>query len=47
VKTHQAFRYELAPNSSQRLGLAKHAGTARFASTVNDTYRRSSGPSRS
>jgi putative transposase len=31
VKTHQAFRYELAPNSSQRLLLGKHAGTARFA----------------
>jgi putative transposase len=31
VKTHQAFRYELAPNGSQRLLLGKHAGTARFA----------------
>jgi putative transposase len=31
VKTHQAFRYELAPNLSQRLLLAKHSGTARFA----------------
>jgi putative transposase len=31
VKTQQAFRYELAPNLSQRLLLGKHAGTARFA----------------
>jgi IS605 OrfB family transposase len=30
VITQQAFRYELIPNSGQRVLLAKHAGTARF-----------------
>jgi putative transposase len=30
VKVNQAFRYELKPNVSQRILLAKHAGTARF-----------------
>ena len=28
---HQAYRYELDPTASQRVLLAKHAGTARFA----------------
>jgi putative transposase len=28
---HQAYRYELDPTASQRILLAKHAGTARFA----------------
>ena len=28
---NQAFRYELAPNVGQGEGLARHAGTARFA----------------
>jgi putative transposase len=30
VITQQAFRYELIPNSGQRVLLGKHAGTARF-----------------
>ncbi len=30
MKVNQAFRYELKPNVSQRILLAKHAGTARF-----------------
>jgi putative transposase len=29
--THQAFRYELAPTSEQRVTLANHAGAARWA----------------
>jgi len=31
MKVNQAFRYELKPNVEQRILLAKHAGTARFA----------------
>jgi len=31
VKINKAFRYELKPNVEQRIALAKHAGTARFA----------------
>ncbi len=31
MKVNQAFRYQLKPNVSQRILLAKHAGTARFA----------------
>ena len=31
MKLNRAYRYELKPNQSQRILLAKHAGTARFA----------------
>jgi len=31
VKAHQAFRFELDPNASQRRALARHVGAARFA----------------
>ena len=31
VKINKAYRYELKPNSAQRILLAKHAGVARFA----------------
>lgn len=31
MKINKAFRYELKPNVEQRIALAKHAGTARFA----------------
>ncbi|WP_242868845.1 helix-turn-helix domain-containing protein, partial [Desulfotomaculum copahuensis] len=31
VKINRAYRYELKPNVAQRILLAKHAGTARFA----------------
>lgn len=30
MKINQAFRYELKPNVTQKILLAKHAGTARF-----------------
>ena len=31
MQTHQAFRFALDPNDTQRCGLAAHAGAARFA----------------
>ncbi|MEX1336742.1 RNA-guided endonuclease InsQ/TnpB family protein, partial [Hydrogenibacillus schlegelii] len=31
MKIHRAYRYELDPNTEQRILLAKHAGAARFA----------------
>jgi len=31
VKINRAYRYEMKPNADQRILLAKHAGTARFA----------------
>ncbi len=31
MRVNQAFRFELDPNTSQRVSLAKHVGTARFA----------------
>src|ERR1700730_12042144 len=31
MQTHQAFRFALDPNDTQRCGLAAHGGAARFA----------------
>ena len=31
MRVNQAFRFELAPNATQRRALAQHIGAARFA----------------